>query len=221
MTKKEYRKYYYNLHKEEINKKRNKGIQNTRDLLPGEIFEKLKVVEFFGKDKNGKIAYLCICECGKTRVVRRSYLLSGRTKSCGCQKSLANSVIGKKYIHFAIESRRKFVGSLSGQMWSRILTNAKIRNIKLDITKEYAWELFLKQNKKCALTGQDLYLSPFHKERNKVTASLDRIDSDKGYTIENVQWIHKDINIMKNNLSEKKFKELCKLVIEYDSKTTK
>lgn len=221
MNKKEYNKRYYDTHKNEINQSRNKGIQNTRNLLPGEIFEKLKVVESCGKDKDGKVVYTCVCECGKTRIVRRSYLLSGRTKSCGCQRAISSRITGEKYIHLANEARRKFEGSLGGEMWCRILSNAKSRDIEVGVTKKYAWELFLKQDKKCAITGLDLYLDPHHKNRSKVTASFDRIDSSKGYVVGNVQWVHKTINKMKWNLSMEDFRKMCKKVCEYDSSAVK
>ena len=48
---------------------------------------------------------------------------------------------------------------------------------------------------------------------NKSTASLDRIDSSKGYTIDNIQWLHKDINKMKWDFSQEKFLELCKKIV--------
>lgn len=43
---------------------------------------------------------------------------------------------------------------------------------------------------------------------------MDRIDSNVGYTKENVQWVHKRINIMKQNLQEDEFLYLCKLIVE-------
>lgn len=44
------------------------------------------------------------------------------------------------------------------------------------------------------------------------TASLDRIDSGKGYEVGNVQWLHKDVNMMKRHYSTDYFKHLCRLV---------
>ena len=46
------------------------------------------------------------------------------------------------------------------------------------------------------------------------TASLDRIDSKKGYTIDNVQWVYKKINMMKQNYDQKEFVNLCCLIAE-------
>ena len=50
------------------------------------------------------------------------------------------------------------------------------------------------------------------------SASLDRIDSKKGYTEENVQWIHKDVNSMKMDYNEDYFIKMCQLIVEKNSK---
>jgi hypothetical protein len=47
---------------------------------------------------------------------------------------------------------------------------------------------------------------------NPQTASLDRIDSNKGYTKDNVVWVHKNVNAFKNCLSHKDFIKICHLV---------
>ena len=47
---------------------------------------------------------------------------------------------------------------------------------------------------------------------NKNTASLDRIDSSKGYVEGNVQWVHKMINMSKQQYSQEEFIDMCKAV---------
>lgn len=195
--------------------------QNVRPLITGEPFHDLVVISLCEKDKDGKVCYLCKCKCGNYRKVRRSYLLSGRTKSCGCGKNVATAKTGKRTIQFAIAAKKQFVGDLSGALWNRIKYNALARKLEVKMTKEYAWELFLTQNKKCALTGLDLYLDPHNVNRNKVTASLDRIDSNRGYVEGNVQWVHKDVNLMKNGFPESYFKKICEMVTKYDLRTIK
>lgn len=47
------------------------------------------------------------------------------------------------------------------------------------------------------------------------SASLDRIDSSKGYSINNVQWVHKDVNFAKQSMTMKDFVQLCDEVSNY------
>ena len=47
--------------------------------------------------RNGQLYWKCQCSCGKETTVRGSYLLEGRTKSCGCLQ--AQSIIqNMKYL---------------------------------------------------------------------------------------------------------------------------
>lgn len=108
------------------------------------------------------------------------------------------------------------IGNLSGSYWAVVVRNAKRRNIKLEITREQAWQKFLDQNGRCAITGINLCLNPFSKGRFG-TASFDRINSDKCYSIDNVQWVHQAINnCFKVNLDEDEVKEWTKKIIDYN-----
>lgn len=78
---------------------------------------------------------------------------------------------------------------ITGTRWGSIKGWAKDRGIDFLITIEQAWELFIKQDRKCALTGDILVFAKNTIEalNNFTTASLDRIDSSKGYTLDNIQ----------------------------------
>ena len=81
-----------------------------------------------------------------------------------------------------------------------------------DITIEQVYDIWIKQNKKCALSGL-----PIDWELdNGWTCSLDRIDSKKEYTIHNVQLVHKDVNVMKHHYDESYFIEMCKLITNHN-----
>ncbi len=140
------------------------------------------------------------CQCGYEcdRVVMD--LVKGRTKMCvECSKK---SKFRTSY---------KGVGELSGAHITRI-KNGLVRRSKtltFEVSKEYLWRIFLKQNKKCALSGVDIDLS-------KRTASLDRIDSSKSYIKGNVQWVHKVVNKMKMVLSQEEFINWCKLITNHN-----
>jgi hypothetical protein len=67
--------------------------------------------------------------------------------------------------------------------------------------------LFERSNNRSALSGRYIEIDK--------TASLDRIDSSKGYITGNLQWLHKDINWMKNSFSQEDFIKLCRDVTRY------
>lgn len=161
-----------------------------------------------GSKTRGEKVFLCKCECGTKRQVLSYNLRKAKTKSCGCDLPK-----GQKH------ARWKGYGEISGNYWNQINHGASERkgrsySLEFTITAKYAWELFLKQNRKCSLSGLPIAikLTSNSKTRFEHTASLDRIDSRIGYVEGNVQWVHKEINMMKRTMSQERFIELCKTV---------
>lgn len=111
-------------------------------------------------------------------------------------------------------NKKTICGDLSVGQWHQIFNNAKQRKIPLEITPQDIWNLYEQQNGKCSLSGVDINLKTIY----EITASLDRIDSSKGYTRDNVQWLHKTINIMKNSLNQADFISICEKVCLYNVK---
>lgn len=113
----------------------------------------------------------------------------------------------------------KGYAEIHGAFWGDICNSAKERNFAMEITIEQAWDLFIKQDRKCVLSGVDLFFYTHYKYKKtspvEGTASLDRRDSSKGYTIDNVQWIHKDIQFMKMQTKEDKFINWCHVISKY------
>lgn len=149
----------------------------------------------FREEKNHKRAlYLCRCDCGKEKIAKLPHLQNGNVQSCGCKRK-------NQY-----NNRWEGHGEIGLTLWSRYKDGAAKRDIPFSVDIEYAWKLFLSQNRKCALSGVAIMLLP----QNRLhTASLDRIDSSKGYIEDNVQWVHKDVNVMKRSLSDAEFIEFC------------
>src|SRR5206468_5416157 len=52
--------------------------------LTKQIFGRLVVIRISGRNKFGKIEWMCQCECGNTKISLASKLKNGETKSCGC-----------------------------------------------------------------------------------------------------------------------------------------
>ena len=105
---------------------------------------------------------------------------------------------------------------ISLSYFSQIKRGAETRGLPLEITIEDIWNQFTKQNGLCALTGKEIFFtSRVNNKTSKQTASLDRIDSSKGYTKDNIQWVHKDINVFKMDLSEEKLLSMCREIVTH------
>lgn len=50
----------------------------------GQQFGRLVVIEIADFDPHGRPFYRCLCECGKSHIVRSANLRAGYTRSCGC-----------------------------------------------------------------------------------------------------------------------------------------
>lgn len=101
-------------------------------------------------------------------------------------------------------------GELSLTQFNNNRNNARIRNIPFNVTIEELWDIYIAQNGRCALTGEEIgFVSA-----KRGNASLDRIDSKCGYEINNVRWVHRDVNFAKQSLSDADFIELCRKVVK-------
>lgn len=134
------------------------------------------------------------CKCGREGWRAIHTLKTGTTKSCkSCSKSPNN------------------IDAFLLTYFNKIKGRAVKSNFEFNLTVEFIRDLLITQNNKCALSDLNIELKPNYKIKEK-TASLDRIDNNKGYIIDNVQWVHKDINFMKGKLEQKSFINYCKLI---------
>jgi hypothetical protein len=69
----------------DLAKRVNPDRRETRHVKPGDRFERLVVLQ---ASPDRKYHSICLCDCGKQKVVRNSNLTAGLTKSCGCIKRL-------------------------------------------------------------------------------------------------------------------------------------
>jgi hypothetical protein len=179
--------------------------QDIENLVNRE-FGFLKVLSFDRRTKYGN-HWLCECRCGTKRTLSSNSLKTGNTKSCGRCKAFVGSA----------NKNWKGYGEISRHFFRQIYHNAAMRKIEFQLSIEHIWDLFLKQNRKCVFTNVELIFAKSYKtnERKMQTASLDRIDSSLGYLEGNVQWVHKDINMMKRGILNEDFIRLCSLVASY------
>ena len=163
------------------------------------------------KHKN-RLMWKVQCDCGKVEIKRKDWVRDGRTTSC---KSCASK---RTAVNYPPPINYKGVGGLSKTHYSTIKHGASRRGIFWEgLSLEFLWNLFEQQKGCCALTGIPIVLSPVYKNSNPnydiITASLDRIDSSKGYTENNVWWVHKEINRLKNNYSLEELLYWSKLLL--------
>ena len=92
------------------------------------------------------------------------------------------------------------------------IRRVKNRKHDYDIDLEFLLELWNKQEGKCAYTNIPMVLPDGKKKGTMFTASLDRIDSSKGYIKENVQYTLTHINLMKSNMTHENAIEFIRII---------
>ena len=175
----------------------------------GEIFHNIKILSRHNEEKGAKrISVNCECLlCGKIFVSNFHVVREGKVKSCSCIKKNT----GPKSFMWS------GCGEIGKSYFSSVENGAKLRNLEFLITIEDIWNLFLEQGRMCAISGIHLNLPKKSRDIN-ANASLDRKDSFKGYTKDNIQWVDKSINYAKQQMSDKDFIDLCRIVYEFNFK---
>lgn len=182
-----------------------KNVSKYNDIRVGDRFGKWEVISDVFIDRYAKVP--CRCECGSTSNVDAYTLVKG--KSCSC-KTCSLPRLG------AINPAWKGYEEIPNSWFFRFKRYSKIEFL---LQIEDVWDVFVKQNKTCALTGLPIsFLNDRARGQKhsgiKCTASIDRIDSKKGYIKDNIQLVHKDVNIMKNHFDQRYFLEMCRLITQ-------
>ena len=121
------------------------------------------------KDNDNRLLWKCQCDCGNETNIAGKRLRDGRTKSCGC----INKARGKDSIVW------QGYGEVSKTYFNQAKLGAYKRDFPFEISIEDMHNQFLKQNRKCALSGLELTFSSLAHSGDG-NASLDRINSQKG-----------------------------------------
>lgn len=102
-------------------------------------------------------------------------------------------------------------------LFKDLISNAKKRDILVQITIDDIKSQYNNQIGLCAMTRLKMTWIKHPNEsethiNNKFNISVDRIDSNKGYTKDNIQLVCAAVNIIKNKLPLDKFIEICKKI---------
>ena len=146
----------------------------------------------------------CQCVCGKTTTVIPAQLIKGHVKSCGCSKRKL------------VPGQRSFNRFLEGYK-----NNAKQRNLFFDISKKEFKSLISKNCVYCGAVPKQY--NPFLNKKGErrlrsgnsslewleqqyiEVNGIDRIDSSKGYELENIVTCCGQCNMMKMDYSLEEF----------------
>ncbi len=90
------------------------------------------------------------------------------------------------------------------------------RGLSFSLSEEFILGL-LAGNNRCYLSGLPLY----YNNSGDNNISIDRLDSSKPYSIDNVRLCHKTLNLMKGTLTIKDFINYCNYVTNYYTITNK
>ena len=138
------------------------------------------------------------CLCGNITKYQLSSLMRKKGKNCNqCRIKLIQSNVPSNY-------------------FNSLKRTAQRRNIICKVTKKELCNLYESQQEICTLTGIKLKFGHI-----ETTASLDRINSNEGYTIDNIWWVHKDINLIKRDYILKRFLTWCLYITQYQSSKNK
>lgn len=146
--------------------------------LTNQRFGRLLVLEKSTTRKCNKISWICLCDCGTTKVIQGVSLTAGKSESCGCQ-TVENT---KKTNKTRIRKKKSDLELGRNQYYSSYRYQAVRRNLSFDITKEFFLEL-IQQNcyycnaeprKMTGFSGGSVYFN-----------GVDRKDNNQGYFIEN------------------------------------
>lgn len=95
--------------------------------LDGQVFGRLTVIGRF-RSRNGRVTWLCRCECGKLHEAVSHALTSGHTKSCGCWKDERNTSTAPTHGHAKRGYKSPTYYSWCA-MWTRC-TNPNVKSYK-------------------------------------------------------------------------------------------
>ncbi len=161
--------------------------------LTGKIVNIWKILEF-SHCTNGNSHWKVECiKCGFLRTSARQHLK--------CSKRCLRCYLSEQIFDFF------------GDVCNRSRRRSKQSNLSHNIDSKYIKKLWNNQDGRCAFSGRRLYLP--RNKGTKTDASLDRKNSNIGYIKGNVQWVHKDVNIMKRCMTDAEFIAVCREVVAF------
>lgn len=139
-------------------------------------FGRLTIIRYYGQNKWNNYLWLCLCNCGKDKIVRNSHLINGEIKSCGCLKTEKTK---QRMMTHGHTKNNKWSGVY--QSWSNMIT--RCTNSSSNEYKNYG-------GRGITVCQRWLKFENFLKDMGERPRGhqIDRINNDKGYYLKNCRW---------------------------------
>jgi len=179
-----------------------------RKTLVGNVYGRLVVKSEYFKDQRRWC--VCDCSCGQTKNIIANNLVSKNTISCGCAWDDSQE---KKIRYKSIDDSH----AVFRPMINNSCSVAKSKKLDFDLDLEYLFNLWEQQNGICPYTGVQMEIPQWNvsRKRKYTSASIDRIDSSKGYIKGNIQFVSVIANYAKNTFSHEEMIKFCKSVASF------
>ncbi|HDZ61168.1 MAG TPA: hypothetical protein ENH46_05670 [Candidatus Pacearchaeota archaeon] len=164
-------------------------------LINGTKYNRLTILSYSHSDKRWRKFYEVRCECGNKKVILGSALVSGNTKSCGC---LSLEVKKNKRLS---ENHTEITAIILGYK-----RHAKDRGLKWNLPREFIENIIKKECYYCGTLPNNRKITKNSLNTGLLYSGIDRLNSVKDYTKENVVPCCKICNNAKSNMDIKSFK---------------
>ena len=174
--------------------------------LVGHRFGRLQVLKRVENNKYGESQWNCLCDCGTKKVIRQSSLRNGRTKSCGCIQKEKTSA----------RNRKPYGEASFNSVYSAYKNSAVVRRLDFNLEITFFKKMTQEPCFYCGIEPQQIRRSADQNGNGDyVYNGLDRVDSSRGYSEDNVVACCITCNKAKLNTSQSDFLSWIKRVYNY------
>jgi len=159
--------------------------------ITGQRFGRLTVIRQQGSNARRESLWLCRCDCGTEWVAIGANIRYGMTRGCGCErlgKRRENSMVLRR--DAAGRLPRKYLGKGEAAfnfICNGLKTNARKRGLVLQLSKEQLRRLFLGRCYYCGCPPRQGDTRAARRQNGIFLYNgIDRLDSSRGYVLDNV-----------------------------------